>query len=417
MHDFFYKNGEYFCEGVRVADVAKKVGTPVYIYSHKTLTEHFLKIKNAFGAIKPTICFAMKANDNMAVVKALVNVGAGCDIVSGGELKKALQVGADPQTIVFASVGKTEEEITLALQAGILFFNVESVPELEEINRIAKKLKKKAPVALRINPDVDAATHQAITTGTLKNKFGIDLQSTRELLKKQNRYPWVNIKGLHIHIGSQIVNKEPFINAITKVGEFVTELRKEGIKLEYFDIGGGLGIIYKDENPQTPKAFAGAVLPYLKRLGLKIVMEPGRFIVGNAGILVTKTIYLKDNGVKKFLIVDAGMSDLIRPSLYGSYHEIIPVVQTNAPKVVVDVVGPICESGDFLGKERLLPVMEKGELLAVLSAGAYGYVMASNYNVRSKPAEVLVKGKQFAVIKEREKFEDLIKGERIPKFL
>jgi len=417
MHDFFYKNGEYFCEGVRVADVAKKVGTPVYIYSHKTLTEHFLKIKNAFGAIKPTICFAMKANDNMAVVKALVNVGAGCDIVSGGELKKALQVGADPQTIVFASVGKTEEEITLALQAGILFFNVESVPELEEINRIAKKLKKKAPVALRINPDVDAATHQAITTGTLKNKFGIDLQSTRELLKKQNRYPWVNIKGLHIHIGSQIVNKEPFINAITKVGEFVTELRKEGIMLEYFDIGGGLGIIYKDENPQTPKAFAGAVLPYLKRLGLKIVMEPGRFIVGNAGILVTKTIYLKDNGVKKFLIVDAGMSDLIRPSLYGSYHEIIPVVQTNAPKVVVDVVGPICESGDFLGKERLLPVMEKGELLAVLSAGAYGYVMASNYNVRSKPAEVLVKGKQFAVIKEREKFEDLIKGERIPKFL
>jgi len=417
MHDFAYKNGEYFCENVAVSAIAQKVGTPVYIYSHKTLTEHLFKIQKAFSGIKPLICFAMKSNDNMAVVKSLVDHGAGCDIVSGGELKKALKIGADPKKIVFASVGKTEEEITLALKSGILFFNVESVPELDEINRIAKKLKKKAPVALRINPDVDAATHEAITTGTLKNKFGIDLQSTRELLKKQGRYPHIQIKGLHIHIGSQIVTKDPFITALRKVIDFVNDLREEGIELEYFDIGGGLGIIYKDENPQTPKAFADAVLPYLKQLKMKIVMEPGRFIAGNAGILATKVLYLKDNGVKKFLIVDAGMSDLIRPALYGAYHEIIPVTQTNAPKVNLDVVGPICESGDFLGKDRLLPELKKGELIAVLSAGAYGYVMASNYNVRSKPAEVMVKGDQFAVIKERETFKDLTRGEKIPKFL
>lgn len=419
MHDFFYKNGEYFCEDVAVSAIAKKVGTPVYIYSHKTLTEHLFKIQKAFAEINPLICFAMKSNDNVAVVKSLVNHGAGCDIVSGGELKKALKVGTDPKKIVFASVGKTEEEIAAALKAGILFFNVESLPELEEINRIAQQMHKRAPVALRINPDVDAATHEAITTGTLKNKFGIDLTSTRDILKSQKKYSHIKIKGLHIHIGSQIVSKDPFIKAISKASDFVHDLRAEGIELEYFDIGGGLGIIYKDENPQTPKDFAGAVLPYLKKLGLKIVMEPGRFIAGNAGILVARILYLKDNGVKKFLIVDAGMNDLIRPSLYGAYHEIIPVIEPakHAGHTLMDVVGPICESGDFLGKDRMLPELNKGDLVAVLSAGAYGYVMASNYNVRSKPVEVMVKGKQFEVIKERETFKDLTRGESIPKFL
>ena len=359
----------------------------------------------------------MKSNGNLGVLKTLANYGAGFDIVSMGELKKALKIGADPKKIVFASVGKTEEEIAITLKAGILFYNVESVPELEEINRIAKKMGKIAPVALRINPDVAAPTHKHITTGTLKNKFGIDLTSTRKLLKEQKKYKNIKISGLHIHIGSQIVTATPFINAIKKVIEFLESLRSEGIVLEYLDIGGGLGIIYKDENPQSAQNYADAILPYLIKTGLKIVMEPGRFIVGNAGIFVTKVLYLKDNGFKKFLIVDGGMNDLIRPSLYGAYHEIVPVKTSKAKTTTVDVVGPVCESGDFLGKERELPALKKGDLLAVMSAGAYGYVMSSNYNVRCRVPEVLVKGKEFAVTKKRETYDDLLRGETVPIFL
>lgn len=417
MHDFKFKNKELYCENVKVAEVAKAVGTPFYLYSHNTLVDHLTKIQKAFAAVNPTVCFAMKSNGNLGVLKTLANYGAGFDIVSMGELKKALKIGADPKKIVFASVGKTEEEIAIAIKTGILFFNVESVPELEEINRIAKKMGKVAPVALRINPDVAAATHNHITTGTLKNKFGIDLTSTRKLLKEQKKYKNIKINGLHIHIGSQIVTASPFISAIKKVIEFLESLRAEGIDIEYLDIGGGMGIIYKDENPQTAQHYADAILPYLLKTGLKIVMEPGRFIVGNAGIFVTKVLYLKDNGFKKFLIVDGGMNDLIRPSLYGAYHEIVPVKTTTAKTVKVDVVGPICESGDFLGKERELPGLKKGELLAVMSAGAYGYVMASNYNVRCRVPEVLVKGKEFAVTKKRETYDDLLKGETVPSFL
>ncbi|MCR4337374.1 MAG: diaminopimelate decarboxylase [Candidatus Omnitrophica bacterium] len=417
MHDFHFKKAELYCEDVKISDVVRKVGTPCYIYSHKTLIDHFTKIQKAFAPVSPLICFAMKSNDNMAVVKSLLNEGAGLDIVSIGELKKALMVKADPRQIVFASVGKTEEEIRFALRAGILFFNVESVPELEFINRIAKDMRKKAQVALRINPDVEAATHDFITTGTLKNKFGIDLASTRAILKQRKKYPYIEIKGLHIHIGSQIVTSAPFINAVKKMIEFIESLKKESIEITHLDIGGGLGIIYKDEKPQTAQDFANAVLPYLEKTGLKIIMEPGRFIVGNAGIFVTKVLYLKDNGFKKFLIVDGGMNDLIRPSLYNAYHEIVPVKETHAKRVKVDVVGPICESGDFLGKDRMLPALKQGDLLAVMSAGAYGYVMSSNYNVRGRGPEVLVKGKQFAIVKERETFEHLIEGERIPAFI
>ncbi len=417
MHDFLFKNGELHCENIKVSTIAKKVGTPFYLYSTKTLVDHFTKIKKAFAKVNPIICFAMKANDNLAVLKTLANEGAGFDIVSIGELRKALKVGADPRKIVFASVGKTEEEIAFAIKKGILFFNVESVPELEEINRIAKRLGKKPQVALRINPDVEAATHSFITTGTLKNKFGIDLQSTREILKQPKKYSHVKINGLHIHIGSQITTSQPFINAILKVVAFLDSLRNEGITLEYLDIGGGLGIIYKDEKPQTAQDFANAVLAILEKTGLKIVMEPGRFIVGNAGIFVTKVLYLKDNGFKKFLIVDGGMNDLIRPSLYNAYHEIVPVKETNSSKIKVDVVGPICESGDFFAKDRDLPQVDKGDLLAIMSAGAYGYVMSSNYNVRGRVPEVIVKGKQFAITKERETFEDLLRGESIPAFL
>lgn len=417
MHDFKVKNGELYCEDVKVADVAARVGTPFYLYSHNTLTDHLTKIQKAFAPVNPLICFAMKSNDNLAVLKTLANLGAGFDIVSGGELKKVLRINADPKKIVFASVGKTEEEIVAAIEAGILLFNVESLPELDEIHRIAVKLNKRPKVALRINPDVKALTHAKITTGTLKNKFGIDLQTARKMMKSAKKYPHVQLSGLHIHIGSQITTRAPFIKALIKVLEFIGILKKDGVTLEYLDIGGGLGIIYKDEQPQTAQDFADAVLPYLRKTGLKIIMEPGRFIVGNAGILVSKVLYLKDNGFKKFLIIDAGMNDLIRPALYDAYHDIVPVTATKARKTKMDIVGPICESGDFFARDRLFPVLKKGELIAVMSAGAYGYVMASNYNVRGRPPEVMVKDNIFETTKQRETFEDLIRGETVPSFL
>ena len=418
MHDFHYHGGELFCEAVPVAAVAQAVGTPFYLYSYKTLTDHFHKIRQAFAAVDPLICFAMKSNGSLAVLRTLLDQGAGLDIVSGGELRKAMRLKADPKKIVFASVGKTDEEIRLALDRGILFFNVESVPELERINQLAAGCNRVADVALRINPDVEAATHDFITTGTLKKKFGIDLRSTREILRTQGRYPHARIVGLHIHIGSQIVDSGPFIQAITRVTAFMEQIRREdGISLKYFDIGGGLGIIYKDEHPQTAQDFADAVLPHLQSTGLRIVMEPGRFISGNAGIFVTRVLYLKDNGVKKFVIVDGGMNDLARPSLYNAFHEIIPVRRSRARTITADVVGPICESGDFLGKERELARPRPGDLLAVMSAGAYGFAMSSNYNARCRVAEVMVRGDQHAVTRRREVFADLVRGEQIPDFL
>ena len=417
MHDFQFKNNALYCESTPVEAIAQAVGTPFYLYSHHTIVDHFTKIQKAFAPVDPLICFAMKANGNSAVVKALLNEGAGVDIVSQGELRKALSLGADPRKIVFASVGKTEEEIIFAIKNGILFFNVESIPELEAINRVAGKLHKKTRVALRINPDVEAATHTFITTGTLEKKFGMDLASARRIFRSSKKYDQVLINGVHIHIGSQITNRKPFIMAIKKVIAFLKTLRQDGITLEYLDMGGGMGIIYKDERPQTAQEFADVVVPYLRETGLKVVMEPGRFIVGNAGIFVTKVLYIKDNGFKKFLIVDGGMNDLIRPALYHAYHEILPLKKTSVPKERFDVVGPVCESADFLAKDRLLPRLKQGDLLAVMSAGAYGYVMSSNYNQRPRVPEVMVKGNRFAVVKERETFEDLLRGEHIPEFL
>lgn len=417
MHDFHFKNGELHCEDVNVSSIAESVGTPCYIYSYKTLVDHFNKIKAAFAPVSPVICYAMKANDSLSVIKALVDQGAGLDIVSLGELKKARMVKVDPQKIVFASVGKTKEEIVEAINDRILFFNVESLPELERINEIAKSMGKVASAAIRINPDVQAPTHDFITTGTLKKKFGIDLKTTRHIFKSRKKYANVNINGVHIHIGSQITSGKPFVGAIKKTIEFINELKAEGIYIEYLDIGGGLGIIYKDEKPQTAQQYADLVLPILKGTGLKIIMEPGRFIVGNAGIFVTKALYLKDNGFKKFLVVDGGMNDLIRPSLYDAYHEIVPVKTTKTKKIKVDVVGPICESGDFFAHDRMIARINDGDLLAVMSAGAYGYVMASNYNVRGRAPEVMVKGNKFEVITKRETFEDLVSGERIAGFL
>lgn len=417
MHDFQYKGKDLYCEDVRVADIVAKVGTPCYVYSHNTLLDRFTQIQKAFAPIDPLICFAMKSNDNLAVLKTLINAGAGFDIVSVGELKKALLAGADPKKIVFASVGKTEEEIGLAITKGILLFNVESLPELDEINRIARKHKRAVKVALRINPDVEAPTYSQVVTGTLKNKFGIDLNTAQRIMKQTKKYTHIRFSGLHVHIGSQITTGEPFVEAIQRVIRFQQNLKKDGIELEYLDIGGGLGIIYKDEKPQTAKDFAGNVLPLLKQTGLKIIMEPGRFISGNSGIFVTKVLYLKDNGVKKFLIVDGGMNDLMRPTLYGSYHEIVPLTKKAGKKILMDVVGPICESGDFFAKDRLLPAFKQGDLLALLSAGAYCSVMSSNYNMRGYVPIAFVKGKKFALSRTRQTFDDLVKDERIPAFL
>ncbi len=417
MHDFIFKNNELSCENVRISTIAAKVGTPFYLYSYNTIRDHFTKIQKAFAPLNPIICYAMKANGNMAIMKSLVDLGAGIDIVSGGELKKALMVKADPKKIVFASVGKTDEEIALALRTGILFFNVESKPELERINAVAKQMNVRAQAALRINPDVPAPTHEYITTGSLKKKFGIDLRTTKTIFKDRKSYPFIDINGVHIHIGSQITSGAPFVNAIKIVIKFIDELRADGINIEYLDIGGGLGIIYKDEKPQSAADYAAKVVPLLAKTGLKIIMEPGRFIVGNAGIFVTKVLYVKDNGVKRFVIVDGGMNDLIRPMLYDAYHDIVPVKQIKAGKIKVDVVGPICESGDFFAHDRMLPKVGTDDLLAVMSAGAYGYVMSSNYNVRGRVPEVMVKGNKFEVTRDRESFEDLVKGERIPSFL
>lgn len=417
MHDFKYKENELYCESVKVSTVVDKIGTPCYVYSHNTLVDHFTKIQEAFKEIQPLVCFAMKSNDNLAVLKTLINHGAGFDIVSVGELKKALMAGADPKKIVFASVGKTEEEITLAINAGILLFNVESLPELDEINRIAKKNKKKVKVALRINPDVEAPTYSQVITGTLKNKFGIDLKTAQQIMNQTKKYTHILFSGLHVHIGSQITTGEPFVKAIQRVIDFQVKLKQDGIKLEYLDIGGGLGIIYKDEKPQTAKIFAQNVLPLLKQTGLRIIMEPGRFICGNAGIFVTKVLYLKDNGVKKFLIVDGGMNDLMRPTLYGSYHEIQPLKKKAGKKELMDVVGPICESGDFFAKDRLLPILKKNDLIALMSAGAYCSVMSSNYNMRGNVPIAFVKGDKYELSRQRQSFEELVKGERIPSFL
>ncbi|MFA5093515.1 MAG: diaminopimelate decarboxylase [Candidatus Omnitrophota bacterium] len=411
MHDFRYINNNLYCEKVKILTLAGRFSTPLYVYSSKTLVDHFLKLKSAFKEINPLICYSVKANSNLTILKTLVNQGAGLDIVSGGELYRAQKVGCLAQKIVYASVGKTDVEIATAIKKGILFFNVESLAELENINRISKKLNKVTRVAIRINPDVEAKTHKYITTGKLTNKFGIDLNSAQKILLLGYKFKNLNICGLHIHIGSQITQSAPFVAAIKKVSNFILRLKSKGIKLEYLNIGGGLGIIYDKETPQTAQIYANQIIPLLKKTGLKIIMEPGRFIVGNAGILVAKVLYIKNTPKKKFIIVDTGMNDLIRPALYSAYHNILPLVK-NLKTEKADIVGPICESGDFLAKDRQLPKFKVGDYLAVMSAGAYGFSMSSNYNSRLRCAEVMVKGNKVMVIRKREVFEDLVRNEK-----
>ncbi|MDD2703320.1 MAG: diaminopimelate decarboxylase [Candidatus Omnitrophica bacterium] len=421
MHDFTYRGNLLYCEKVKVRDLAERYGTPLYIYSYHTLTGHFLKLRRAFSDIRPLICYSVKANSNLAILKALVEQGAGLDIVSGGELYRALKAGCPPERIVYASVGKTSSEIEEAIRRKILFFNVESLPELEHINRIAGKLKTRTKVAIRINPDVEARTHAFITTGKITNKFGIDLKTAHGILMLRGKFAHVDIAGLHIHIGSQITEGTPFAAAIRRVIVFIGVLRREGIALEYLNIGGGLGIVYSKETPQTADEFAGTVLPVLKKSGLKIIMEPGRFIVGSAGILAVKVLYVKKTPLKKFIITDGGMNDLIRPALYGAHHEILPLYVTHEHENMgtrkFDIVGPICESGDFFAKERPMPPVREGDFLAVMTAGAYGFSMSSNYNSRPRAAEVMVKGGRAYLIRSRETYPDLTAQEVIPEYV
>ncbi len=418
MHDFRYRDGELFCEQTAIREIVRRVGTPCYIYSSATLASHFRAFDRAFASLPRLICFALKANSNAAVLRLLGKEGAGADVVSGGELFRALRAGISPEKIVYAGVGKRRDEIEYALKMGIRMFNVESGDELHAINEAAGEMRARAPIALRVNPDIDPRTHAYISTGMRENKFGIPLEEALEYYRIARDLPHIEIVGIHQHIGSQITEVRPFVDALVKVTGFVRELANAGIAVKHIDIGGGLGITYKDETPPLPDDLAKAVSPLFAGSGCSLVLEPGRAIVGNAGILVTSVLYRKDTSEKRFAIVDAGMNDLIRPSLYEAYHEIKPVVEpTSSEQAAFDVVGPICESGDFLAKDRLLPIPGRGDLLAVMSAGAYGFSMASNYNSRPRAAEVMVKGNQYSIIRERETVEDLLRGEKVPRWL
>ncbi len=419
MHSFEYQQGELYCEQVPISRIAKELGTPCYIYSHETLIRHFHAYDSAFKDIPHVIAFAMKANSNLAILRLMAREGSGVDIVSGGELFRAMKAGVPASKIVFAGVGKSPDEIRDALKANILMFNVESAAEIRAINDVAASVSMKARIALRINPDVDPKTHPYISTGMKKSKFGIAADRALDEYKMASSLSHIDVVGVHAHIGSQLTDVTPFVDSLKKVVALIDTLKTHGINIRYLNIGGGLGITYSDEKPPLPQDLAHAISPLVKGLGLTLVMEPGRVIVGNAGILVTKALYEKAGETKHFVIVDAAMNDLIRPSLYGAYHEIRPVNEAavHRPKQMVDIVGPVCESGDFLAKERSLPNIQPEDLLAVMSAGAYGFVMASNYNSRPRVPEVLVKGGEFHIIRERETYDDLIKGETIPSFL
>lgn len=418
MHDFHYHNDALFCEDVPLERLAKEQGTPCYIYSHATLTRHFQAFDQAFAKVPHLIAFAMKANSNLAILRLMASLGSGADIVSGGELFRALQAGIPPSKIVFAGVGKSPEEIGYALDSDILLFNVESPAELQAINDVARGKGLRARVALRVNPDIDPQTHPYITTGLKKSKFGIGADRALDEFTTAASLPNVEVIGVHAHIGSQLTQVSPFVDSLKRVVGLIETLKGRGIPIRYLNIGGGLGITYSDETPPLPTEYANAIMPLLQASQCEIIMEPGRVIAGNAGVMLTHVLYIKETGAKNFAIVDAAMNDLLRPSLYQAYHDILPVRQVpNASEAVFDVVGPVCESGDFLAQGRTLPAVKAGDLLAVMSAGAYGFTMASNYNSRPRVPEILVKGGESFVIRDRESFDDLVRGERIPAFL
>jgi len=427
MHHFHYVEKKLHCEGVALETLARKFGTPLYVYSQRTLAEHFQKLDRAMAPVDHLVCFAVKSNSNLAVLRTLADEGSGFDIVSGGELARVIAAGGDARKCVFAGVGKTTSEIEFALRRGVYSFNVESEAELQRINAVAGRLKKIAPVALRVNPNVDAHTHAKITTGTYENKFGIAFEQVEAIYARAAKLKNLRLRGVQMHIGSQLTSVAPFEQAVRKVLPLVQRLQAK-YALEFFSIGGGLGIVYDPalasgaanwwqtkaaKNILTPQKYATRLLPLLRPLGLKILMEPGRFISGNAGVLVTRVEYVKRTGKKNFLIVDAAMNDLIRPAFYDAHHEILPLTQKTGATISSDVVGPICESGDYFCKDRPLPKLGEGDHLALLSAGAYGFVMASNYNTRPLAAEVLVNGRKAAGVRRRQTVKEILADEKI----
>lgn len=409
MHHFHFHHGVLHAEDIPVPELAAEYGTPLYIYSASTWLRHYQAMDSAFAGVPHLTCYSVKANSNLAILRLLAQAGAGVDIVSGGELFRALRAGVPAERIVYSGVGKKRHEIHEALLAGILLFNVESVQELERISEIASSLGKTARVSLRINPDVDPKTHPYISTGLRENKFGLPMDEALAAYTLAQKLPGVEPVGLDCHIGSQLTQLSPFIEALSRLMDFYRQLVARGISLRYLDLGGGLGITYNTEEPPHPTELGAAVAQAVQGTDLTIILEPGRVIAGNTGILVTEVQYLKQNGEKHFVIVDAGMNDLVRPSLYGSYHRIAPVTERpDAPPLVADIVGPICESGDFLAKNREIPMVVQGDLLAVFSAGAYGFVMSSQYNSRPRVAEVLVHGDKHLLIRRRETYQDLV---------
>ena len=430
MHGFHYTGNKLHCEGVSLESLVKKYGSPLYVYSQATLQDHYRKLDRAMSPVEHQICFAVKSNSNLAVLRTLADLGSGFDIVSDGELLRVIEAGGDPRKCVFAGVAKTAAEIEFALKRGVYCFNAESEPELERINHVAARLKKVAPVAVRVNPNVAAKTHSKITTGTYENKFGTAFESIEGVYARAAKLKNLRLRGVQMHIGSQITETTPFEQAVRKMIPLVTRL-KERHGLEFFSIGGGIGIVYQDalgsgslawwqagrgKNILTPQAYADRLLPLLQPLGLKILMEPGRFISGNAGALVTRVEYVKRTGRKNFVIVDAAMNDLVRPAFYDAYHEIVPLHKIQRASISSDVVGGVCESGDYFCKDRILPKFVQGDHLVLMSAGAYGSVMASNYNSRPLITEVLVKGREHAVVRERQKLSDIWAGEKLAKW-
>lgn len=417
MHHFSYRDGVLHAEDVSLRSIAEDVGTPFYCYSSATLERHYAVFAEAFRGTDHMICYALKANSNQAVIKTLADMGAGCDVVSEGELRRALAAGVPARRIVFSGVAKTVSEMAFALKEGIACFNVESEPELTQLSEVATRLGTRAAVSLRVNPDVDAGTHEKITTGKAENKFGIAYDRAPEVYARAARLPGIDVAGVDMHIGSQITALEPFEEAYRRMADLVVRLKRDGIAIRHLDLGGGLGIPYRHGNeiPPHPEEYAGIVKRTLGHLGLRYVFEPGRLFTGNAGILVTRVVYMKPGEAKSFCIVDAGMNDLIRPTLYDAWHDIIPLAEPEDGGLTakVDVVGPVCESGDFFAKDRDLPPLRQGDLVAVMTAGAYGAVQAGTYNSRPLIAEVLVKGGKYAVVRPRQSYEELIGLDRL----
>ncbi len=414
MNDFIFKDNELYCESVPVKKIAEEVGTPFYLYSLATVKRHFKAFNESSKVMDSIVCFSVKANSNIAILNVLFKLGWGADIVSGGELYRAIKASVDTSKVVYSGVGKTEGEIEFALNSNILMFNVESMSELYLINKIAGNMGKKARISFRVNPDVDPKTHPYISTGMKKNKFGINIKHALESYDEAGNLNNIEVVGLDCHIGSQLTEISPFNDAVKIIKDLLLKLNNRGFALRYLDLGGGLGITYENEMPPHPSTYINSIKEILKDYDGKVIFEPGRVIIGNSGAFITKVIYNKSTGHKNFIIVDGGMNDLIRPALYEAYHEIVPVIKKSGSKIKADIVGPICESADFLGKERTFHSIYEGDYLAVLSAGAYGFSMSSNYNSRPRVAEILVDGDKFYTIREREKYEDLIEKENIP---